>query len=520
MARTATAALAVVVGMAALLAGCTVGPSQRPPVAVRGENMPVLPTPDIPALPAPPGLPQPQGQNPAIRFHDCTATSLGTLTAPPDRALRVDCGEITLAADIDRIDLGGVTLDVIEVAAADAPDTRPPLLVIGDSAGEASARAALVLATRVDPAVLDRYTLVGLDRRGTGSDRLSCASPEARAAIVDGTGGDPASLDGLLEQARSIVQDCSRLPAEVLGTVTTAATTVDVDQLRASLGVERLSAIGYGDGATALADWARAAPDAVGTLVLDGPPAPDAVEPQLSETRAAAAEAAFDAFAVACTGRPDCPLGPDPRAAVTDLLRRLTEAPSTAVDGRRLTAGGVVTALLDGLAEPRDWPALGSALAAARTGEPTPLLDTLVPLTGPGGRFDARLATTCNDHLTRLAPGEIGDLTSRWRESHPLFGATLALRLLACAPWPTGGTPATRGTADGAPPILVLGTANDPRGPIDGSRRTAESLASARFVTWQGSGSGAYPRTPCVATAVDAALLDGVTPEDDVLCPP
>ena len=152
MAHTAAAALAVVVGVAALLAGCTVGPSQRPPVAVRGENMPVLPTSDTPVLPSPPGLPQPQDQDPAIRFRDCTATSLATLTTPPDRALQVDCGEITLAADIDRIDLGGVTLDVIEVAAADAPDTRPPLLVIGDSAGEASARAALVLATQVDPA--------------------------------------------------------------------------------------------------------------------------------------------------------------------------------------------------------------------------------------------------------------------------------------------------------------------------------------------------------------------------------
>jgi len=33
-----------VVGVVALLAGCTVGPSQRPPVAVRGENMPAPPS--------------------------------------------------------------------------------------------------------------------------------------------------------------------------------------------------------------------------------------------------------------------------------------------------------------------------------------------------------------------------------------------------------------------------------------------------------------------------------------------
>ena len=130
------------------------------------------------------------------------------------------------------------------------------------------------------------------------------------------------------------------------------------------------------------------------------------------------------------------------------------------------------------------------------------------------------LAASCNDVRRRLSPGEISDLAQRWRTTYPLFGGTFALRLLDCAPWPAGGPAPATGQADGAPPILVIGTAADPRGPQDGSRRTADSLASARFLGWQGSGTGAYPRTPCVSAVVDAMLVDGIIPQAGTLCPP
>ena len=138
----------------------------------------------------------------------------------------------------------------------------------------------------------------------------------------------------------------------------------------------------------------------------------------------AAAETAFNAFAVACTAQPACPLGPDPRATVTSILSRLHLRPQAAVDGRRLTAGRAVAALLAGLGQPAGWPALAGALAAVDRGEPDPLLDLLEPVAGSGGRFDAMLATSCNDTRRRLAPSEVADLYGRWRSSYPIFGGT------------------------------------------------------------------------------------------------
>ena len=71
-----------------------------------------------------------------------------------------------------------------------------------------------------------------------------------------------------------------------------------------------------------------------------------------------------------------------------------------------------------------------------------------------------------------------------------------------------------------AAPMLVIGTAHDPRGPLEGARRLATTTPGALFLSWQGAGTGAYPRTTCVTTVVDGMLVDGVPPPDGTLCPP
>lgn len=532
-------ALPAVLAVASLVtAGCTVGPSQRPPVAVRGDGIVGAPAPSAPApLPSPGSavLPDPDTQQPFVSFHDCTTEVLfvAPVPVPSDRSLRADCAQLSVPADRDQPLLGRSRLGLIRVGLADAPANRPPLLALGDSATEPSAMHAVVVAAQVPRTVLEHFTLVGFDRRGTGADALDCAPADARAALVDADLTEPAgpATDGalaeLLEHARAVVQECHVLLSGGASGFRTASTAADVGELRTALGVHRLSAVGVGDAATALTRWASTAPATVGRLVLDGPPDPAVDEPARTEARARAAEAAFDTFAVVCAARPDCPLGPDPRATVTGLLEQLRGQPLSGPDGRTLRAGGAVTALLRGLGEPRSWPALAGALATARAGDPVELLDLLDPVAGLGGRFDAMLATTCNDTAHRLSPGEIGKLAGDWRTDYPLFGTTLALRLLACAPWPSVADAADSqpgpGTAE-LPPVLVLGTAHDPRGPLEGSRRAAEGLPTGHFLTWQGSGTGAYPRTACVTEAADRLLVDGIPPTDDIehspLCPP
>ena len=220
-------------------------------------------------------LPAPEPGFPALEFRDCTGTLAASVPTPPDRVLRVDCALLTVEADPAQPGLGRTRIGLMRVGLADAPADRPPLLVVGDSATQPSATGAAALAGQVPVELLRQYSLVGIDRRGAGIDDLDCGPAVARSAFVNiDPGGDGAlpQLNLLLEQARLVVQDCYLVHSGALSGYRTASTASDIEQVRAALGVTRLSALGVGDGATAVSMWARTHPGAVGRVVLDGPP--------------------------------------------------------------------------------------------------------------------------------------------------------------------------------------------------------------------------------------------------------
>lgn len=531
--RTAGLTGLVVLLAAALLAGCAVGPSQRPPVAVRGELLPTTPPPAAVAPPSDPDLlPGTEPLRAGPVFDDCTTEVLAALAAagtpvPAGRELEVGCGRLTVPADRNRPDLGPARLGLTRVTTPGAAADLPVLVVLGDTGVDGSARAAATLATRLPDEVLQRYQVIGMDRRGTGEDLLDCAPADARAALLDAAPDqrDEAAMSALLEQARSIVQDCYLLLSGTLSSYQAASSADDLESLRSALGLARLNLIGIGDGADAAAGWATRHPDAVGRVVLDGPGDPTLDEPARTEATTAAAEAAFDAFATACTATSACPLGPDPRATVTALVDRLTRTALPVGDGGTVTAGATVRAIRSALSRPERWPQLQAALAAADAGDATGLAGILragaSSPAGARGRFDAALATSCNDSRVRVTPGEAADLAGRWAERFPLFGVAAAQELVACGPWPPGGAAPPGGPSTGTvPPVVVVGTARDPRSPQSGAERTAEQLGDGRVVRWEGAGTGAYPRTPCVTAVVDRALLDGRAPAEPVVCPP
>lgn len=512
--------------LALLLSSCAVGPSARPPVAVRGAAGTGAPTVPAPTAPSRPAVPVPDVGDPSpVDFLDCTddIRPVLPLPTPADRTLRYDCADIPVDGDSDGGRRRQSSIGLMRVSLTDRPpNDRPPLLIVGDSDGETGTLRAARLAAEVPVSVLRRFTLVGLDRRGEGTSRLDCAPPDVREDILDTDleHADQDTVNRLLDDARQVVQECYLTEGDTLTKYDTAHTAQDVERARALLGVRTLSAIGLGDGARSLWVWAQNAPGAVGRLVLDGPPDPTQDAIGAAEARAGAAEATFAAFVRACAARPDCPLGPDPAGSVSALADQLRSRPEVGPDGEQLTTTAMLNAVLVGLDDPAGWGGLASALAAAQTGNPAGLLGYLDQLLGLNGRFDLALATDCNDTTQRVSPPQVLDLMTKWRVAHPLFGALMAERLLLCTAWPVPSDPAKVGPAAGAPPMLVLTTATSPRVPEQGYQRAADQLLPGRVVNWQGAGRGAYPRTPCVTEAVNALLVDGSVPRESVLCPP
>lgn len=73
--------------------------------------------------------------------------------------------------------------------------------------------------------------------------------------------------------------------------------------------------------------------------------------------------------------------------------------------------------------------------------------------------------------------------------------------------------------AEGAAPIVVVGTTNDPATPYEWSVSMADQLSSGVLVTRVGEGHTGYNKgNPCVDAAVETYLLDGTPPQDGLRC--
>ena len=105
-------------------------------------------------------------------------------------------------------------------------------------------------------------------------------------------------------------------------------------------------------------------------------------------------------------------------------------------------------------------------------------------------------------------------------EESPTFGPMLAWSSLTCAFWPKEAV-AEGGalTAEGADPIMVVGTTRVSATPYEWSEALADQLESGFLVTRDGDGHTGYQMgDACVDRIVDEYLVDLTVPEDGGAC--
>lgn len=511
-------ALAVTVALA-LLAGCTVGPSQRPGLVVAGTAPQQTTAPPTKSSALPP-LERPSRST--VGWTDCgtnTRQRLDPITLPP--ALTFQCARVVSALDSPSAPGEGlVRLQLLKVGQG-----VTPLLVVNDLDGLPGTLYAAELAAQLPAAFLSTFSLIGVDRRGTGtSDPVHCIPATDREQIVD---YDPTDTDlgGLLDASLDASQQCILALDTRSAALDTQRNAEDVETVRQQLGVDHIDAIGHGEGSRVLTSYANRFPTHVGRLVLDGSPDPTLDATGTAKAQAASAEATFTAFAADCQSRGACPLGGTPEATLQQLLAQVKAKPEALPDDSELSNGTALNAVLAGLADRTRWPALATAIARARGGDGSALAAFIAPVvagseTDDPPRLDADLASGCNDQRDRLAPAQVSATMKAWTGAFPLFGGLLAQSLLLCGPWPVPNQPLPKPTAKGAPPILVLSTANDPVTPGTGSQRTAQELDSGVLVNWLGSGHGALGQSACATQAAQHYLINGTIPANPTTCPP
>lgn len=446
------------------------------------------------------------------------------------------CGTVRAPLDYARPEGAEVKLAVSRVRAT-GPGKRLGSLLVnpGGPGGSAVGYLQGYAGIGYPAPVRARYDLVGVDPRGVArSEPVECLTGKRMDAYtqVDQTPDDAAEQKALADAYKEFAAACRQKSGKVLPHVSTVEAARDMDIVRAALGDQKLTYVGASYGTFLGATYAELFPARVGRLVLDGAMDPSLTAEQLNRDQTAGFETAVNAFAADCVKKTDCPLGTTSTAAALDRLRRFfrdTDAKPVPTGesrplGESLATTGVIAAMYDEAA----WPELREALTRAMGGEGSALLalaDSYYEREADGtyaNLMSANAAVNCLD-LPPAFPGGPADVVKdvpAFEKASSVFGRNLAWAALNCTYWPTPATGhAHRVTAEGAAPIVVVGTTRDPATPYKWARSLAAQLSSGILLTYEGDGHTAYGRgSDCIDTAINTYLLDGTPPAEGKRC--
>ncbi|GAB4587716.1 alpha/beta hydrolase [Nocardia sp. IFM 10818] len=228
----------------------------------------------------------------------------------------------------------------------------------------------------------ERFDRIGFDPRGIGASlpAITCLTATENDAerAEPNTDNSPAGIAAAEADNKQYADKCvERTGKDFLAHVGTREVVQDMDVIRAALGDEKLSYVGYSYGTRLGYTYAEKFPDKVRAMVLDGALDPQQDPVEESVLQAASFQKAFDAYAAECTAKPACPLGQDPAQAVAEfreLVSPLWDKPVPTEDGRGLHYGDAITGVQQTLYSTRFWPALTKGLNELAQGRGETLL--------------------------------------------------------------------------------------------------------------------------------------------------
>ena len=353
---------------AGLAAGCSAGPSQRPGIVVR--DAPPATTQEPGGEPEVPPL---ENMTDSMAWRDCSEEIRERLVAEELPGwLPVRCGKINAVLDSPYAPGRGIArLQLLR-----AGEGKVPLVVVNDVDGLPGTIYAAHLAKTLPQAFFEKFTLIGVDRRGTGNSAAAgCVPEEVRRAIVDPDPATCRSTSGCrprrppVSSARSSWRPSCR--------PSTRGAPPPTSRRCARRRRAPANGIGHGEGSRVLSVFADRFPERVGRVVLDGVPDPTQDAAVALEGVAKGAEAAFDAFST--TASPAAASWSQPKRALLNLLGELRTNPVTEPQELDITAGSALHANKIALGDKARWPALSAAIAKAGDGDPTGFVDLLVP---------------------------------------------------------------------------------------------------------------------------------------------
>ena len=275
----------------------------------------------------------------------------------------------------------------------------------------------------------ESFDIVGFDPRGTGSsDPVDCLSDEELDAFIaaDPAPDDPGEDEEFAQSLTDFFEGCVENSDDIVGHVSTNEAARDMDVLRAALGEEKLTYLGFSYGTRLGSTYAELFPEKVGKFVLDGATDPALTLRQSVLNQAGGFQVALESYIQDCVDGGDCFLGDTVQEGldrISALLDQIDDQPLPTNEERDLQIGNAFYGLVLPLYSQENWPFLTQGLEQAFDGDGSTLL-LLSDFYGSreNGEYadnslEAIYAINCLDDPTSIEPGEVASNYKDFRRS-------------------------------------------------------------------------------------------------------
>ncbi len=435
------------------------------------------------------------GAESAPRFE--AATCPFRLASGQTEGKTVDCGFVIVPEQHSKPDGPTIRLAVARFRSTNATPAPDPVIFLQGGPGGATLTSSFVrsFTTLFTPT----RDFIAYDQRGTGASEPSLDCPEVRE---QGLRDDARPLSLADERDDEIAADLSCRDRLVAGGISLSAynsteSAADINDIRATLGYDKLNLLGisYGTrlGLTVMRDF----PGIVRSAVLDSVSAPQS---NSYEEYPASLDRAINLLFANCAADARCngafPTLRDDFSRAYDQLNRkpmtvTVKRPSTGVSYDLVIDGPRFVFLIYDLLYYRSGIARVPALIAQVTSGSAKLLQALAQENHfSGSSIGMGLSVRCNEYLPfndrDWAIAAAQNLLPEVRDS---LGVDVVTPFIVCPQWPTKPPdPRDHQPVTGDTPTLVMESANDPVTPPKFGQSTADALANSFYVETPGVG--------------------------------
>ena len=477
-----------------------------------------------------------------VTWVQCTAAevTLDVITPPKDLS-PYQCA--TLSAPLDWDNPGGGTISLrIAVYHGAAGNSRGLLFYnLGGPGGAAVKSLSYQVTQSLGKKLVSNYDIVALDPRGTGeSTPIVCMTDKQRDAYnaEDSDSSDAGETpQQIVARAERIMGDvgagCTKHSGDIAAHADTVTAAKDFDMARAVLGQKTLNYLGYSYGTFLGATYAGLFPDKVGRFVLDGALDPSMSVNEVSDLQMKGFEASLEHWVEDCQAGSGCPFSGGTDAGVKALasfVDRLASSPlATSDSSRPLTQSLGLTAIIGCMYSTSSYSTLTQAMQQAIGSSDGSMLLRLADYFNDRND-DGTYASTSTDAMIAInsldypAVGTVDQWAAdaaTLKADLPILGQFSGYASAGLSAWPFKGS-ATRQaiSANGAAPIVVVGTTHDPATPYVMAQNLAKQLSSGVLVTNEGWNHTAYSKSAssCITGAIEGYFVAGTVPQSGLTC--